>query len=140
MKVQADILQTGNYRSDMAHVMRKLILLNDLSILSLRRGSTRQSERKASQQLSGRQNGLSFALDVAILAGSDPADSFDYSDALSSKSYDAKGFTASAHMEMMDMLEEWEEPELQGGVDDEVRTDLAPSYQGVPNYCSLPPP
>lgn len=63
---------------------------------------------------------MSFALDVSLLADNAPDDSFDYSDAVSSKSHEAKGFSSSAHMDLMDLLEEWEEPELQGGVDDEV--------------------
>lgn len=104
--------------------------------MSLQTELRRRSEQEAPRNTSNRKAEISFALDVSELAGSAPDDSFDYSDAISSKSREAKGFTSSAHVDMMDLLEEWEEPELRASVDDEVgaleylvgRTPLAVPY------------
>ena len=48
-----------------------------------------------------------------MLGSGNQADSFDYSDAMSTHSKETKKFTHSAKMDIMELLEEWEEPELQ---------------------------
>lgn len=106
----------------MARLMKKLILLNDVSQLALQLDASIHHTFSHFELFEGsRYKELGLAIDVEMLASNnaDKADSFDYSDAFSVQSREKKKFTATAHIEIMELLEEWEEPELQGG-DEEV--------------------
>ncbi len=109
--------------------MQKLIILNDVSHLSMK------LDAEAQGPASVRQKGIDdrrtqewgLAVDVDLLAGSGTqGDSFDYSDGFSAYSRaETKKFTGTAQIEMLELLEEWEEPELQGR-DEEVRKEWNP--------------
>ena len=106
----------------MAHLMKKLILLRDIAHLAIQLEANAQHSvlRNLDQFREGRYKESSLNVDVTILASNaDHADSFDYSDALSVQSKEKKSLTATARGEIMERLEEWDEPELHGG-DDEV--------------------
>jgi hypothetical protein len=105
--------------------MKKLILLNDVSSLSMQFHVNAQDAVFPHFDHLGesRSKHAGLGVDVSMLASSNMnsnrADSFDYSDMLSTQSRGKHMFTASVQLEIMELLEEWEEPELQG-VDEEV--------------------
>ena len=110
---------------DMSRLMKKLIVLNDVSLLAVR--LNRPKDDLVLGHMRDALNseippGFEMHVDAAMLASeTNQGDSFDYSDAMSSHPKDrSSSYTASAHMEIMELLEEWEEPELQGD-DEEVR-------------------
>lgn len=107
----------------MARLIQKIIILSEVSHLAVQIDSKAQhpSSRRHKAIDDGRTKEWGMAVDVNLLASSGTqGDSFDYSDGFSGYSRsETKKFTATAQMEMMELLEEWEEPELQG-TDDEV--------------------
>eukprot|EP00934_Nitzschia_sp_Nitz4_P000590 Nitzschia sp. Nitz4//scaffold1_size375055//116805//120596//NITZ4_000247-RA/size375055-augustus-gene-0.711-mRNA-1//-1//CDS//3329540958//590//frame0 len=101
-----------NYRSEMASMMQKLVLLTDLSLLCLSKSST---EPNLGQTKDTKGDRMRVAVEVAGFMGATSKDdeSFRISEAPSFPSTETKEFTASAHLQMADLLEQWEEPELQ---------------------------
>jgi hypothetical protein len=121
--------------------MKKLILLNDVSHLPMQfEANTQDAEfRHFDQFEEGRSKELGLGVDVSMLASNtntNQADSFDYSDVLSTQTREKKKFTPAAHLEIMELLEEWEEPELQGG-DEEVSKRIHTKEQTVHSSHSL---
>lgn len=112
-----------NYREDLGRLMRKLILMCEVSHLSLRvpdrNGQKIKKFWPAGVDYPVNHEPISLELGLAPRDdGSDSAqqmDSFDYSDAQSAHSRDTRRLFASERLEIMELLEEWEEPELQSG-------------------------
>lgn len=112
----------GNYRGDMARLMQKLIIMNDVAQLSVKMDSTvmSQSLHHPETQEGGRTTTWNNGVDGNLLgSGMTQGDSFDYSDGFSAHSRgDSKSLTATAQVEILELLEAWEEPELQGSVEE----------------------
>jgi hypothetical protein len=119
-----------NYRDDLGRLMRKLILMSELAHCSLQMGD-KHSERNSKFSPSGGVyvgNYESTTLDMGLAHGLEGlgsvqqvGDSFDYSDAQSANSKETGRLAASEKLEIIELLEEWEEPELKA-TEEEVRT------------------
>ena len=119
----------GNYREDMARLMQKLIIMNDVAQLSVKMDSTAKSQALHHHETheGGGSTAWKTGVDGNLVASgvTQSGDSFDYSDGFSAHSRgDSKGLTASAQLEILDLLEAWEEPELQASVE-EVRIECS---------------
>jgi hypothetical protein len=110
-----------NYREELGLLMRKLVLMCEVSHLSIR--ITDKTDHKNSKLwLTGQGPTIdnqeespefgSTADDDASGSGHQ-MDSFDYSDGQSVHSKDTRKFFMSEKLEIMEMLLEWEEPEVQ---------------------------
>jgi hypothetical protein len=114
----------GNYREDMARLMQKLIIMNDVAQLSVKLHSQSTAKAPDLQRPESHQDGgtttWGATVDSDLLeSGVTQGDSFDYSDGFSAHSRgDSKNFTATAQLEILELLEAWEEPELQGSVEE----------------------
>ena len=110
-----------NYREELGLLMRKLVLMCELSHLSVRIND--KTDQKNSRLWStgpdppienqeGSPEGGSAAGDDASGSGQQ-MDSFDYSDGQSVHSKDTRKFFMSEKLAIMEMLLAWEEPEVQ---------------------------
>ena len=109
--------------------MQKLIIMNDVAQLSVKMDSTAQSQPLQRHETQEGQGTTTWktGVDGNLLASgvTQGGDSFDYSDGFSAHSRgDSKSLTATAQLEILDLLEAWEEPELQGSVE-EVRIECS---------------
>ena len=93
--------------------MQKLLILVEVSYLGVRLRGENQADKSL------RTKPMELSSDVSGLASSLRIDSFDYSDAASFQLRENQNFNSSMKSEMMELLEQWEEPEPQGA-DEEV--------------------
>jgi hypothetical protein len=114
------LLNEVNYRDDLARLMRKLILLSEVAQLSTRLSSS-ESARNIVDRSGAYEAVFSKEYDVESEAVPETSGSFDYSEAPESvtpgKGYDREReshFRSSEQIAIANLLDEWEEPELQG--------------------------
>jgi hypothetical protein len=129
-----------NYREDLGRLMRKLILMCEVSHLSLRVPA--KNVQKINKFLppgvdyAVNHEPISLELGLAphddVSDSAEQMDSFDYSDAQSAHSKDTRRLFVSERLEILELLEEWEEPELQPGEEDV----SAPAGRNSSNYLS----
>lgn len=107
-----------SYRKDLALLMRKLTLMCEVSQWSVRTNEKNGAKKSQVASASGDftvnhrpiSQDLGFVPDDDVSKGGQQMDSFDYSDAQSAHSKETRKLFASEKMEIIDLLDAWEEP------------------------------
>jgi hypothetical protein len=134
------LLNEVNYRDDLARLMKKLILLSEVAYLSTRVSSIESARLKIVDRIGAYEAVFSKEHDVESEALPETSGSFDYSEAPESVTPGDRHFRSSEQIAISNLLDEWEEPELQG-YQGEVSVHIVklPDFMDVAKFLHLSP-